>query len=448
MWLEEPSASPTQPTLRRLRQFGVRPDRELGQNFLIDSNILGVIGRLAELSDADVVLEIGGGWGCSPSTSPQRAAHVHVVEIDERLCDPLERRRRALCQRHAPLGRRADGGPRGDAPRAHEGDRQPPLRRRRQRAAAHDRGAAHRYPLGGDGAARGRRAARRRAGRPRLRGALRARPARLPRARRARDPPHRLSSRAQRGLRAGRADPHRTRSPRPALRALVAGAFAHRRKALARSLALAGVAAQREQVRAALASWGSRWMCAPSGCPRRSSWRWRRCWECAAPANGVRLDPAHAHPDPAHLDPAREMTTSSAGRSASAGVAPLPLRALAPAKINLGLFLGPTRADGRHELATRDAVDLAGGRAHAAGRARPRCARRRRGVSRGGRARPTENLAAAALAAFRAATGWDAPPLQAAHRQARPRRRRPGRRLGRRRRRAAPRRRRLGVGRP
>ena len=36
---------PTQPSLRRLRQFGVRPKRDLGQNFLIDSNILGVIER-------------------------------------------------------------------------------------------------------------------------------------------------------------------------------------------------------------------------------------------------------------------------------------------------------------------------------------------------------------------------------------------------------------------
>ncbi len=40
---------PTQPSLRRLRQFGVRPKRDLGQNFLIDSNILGVIERAAEL---------------------------------------------------------------------------------------------------------------------------------------------------------------------------------------------------------------------------------------------------------------------------------------------------------------------------------------------------------------------------------------------------------------
>jgi 16S rRNA (adenine1518-N6/adenine1519-N6)-dimethyltransferase len=72
-----------------MRQFDVRPDRELGQNFLIDSNILGVIGRLAELSDADVVLEIGGGVGVLSEYLAARAAHVHVVEIDERLRDPL-----------------------------------------------------------------------------------------------------------------------------------------------------------------------------------------------------------------------------------------------------------------------------------------------------------------------------------------------------------------------
>ena len=56
-------ARPPQPSLRRLRQFGVRPKRDLGQNFLIDSNILGVIERAAELGADDVVLEIGGGLG-------------------------------------------------------------------------------------------------------------------------------------------------------------------------------------------------------------------------------------------------------------------------------------------------------------------------------------------------------------------------------------------------
>lgn len=81
---------PGQPTLRRMRRFGVRPDRELGQNFLIDSNILGVIGRAAELDPGDVVLEIGGGLGVLSEYLAERVAHVHVVEVDERLRAALE----------------------------------------------------------------------------------------------------------------------------------------------------------------------------------------------------------------------------------------------------------------------------------------------------------------------------------------------------------------------
>ena len=72
-----------------MRRFAVRPDRELGQNFLTDSNILGVIGRAAEVSERDVVLEIGGGLGVLSEYLAERAGHVHVVEVDERLRDAL-----------------------------------------------------------------------------------------------------------------------------------------------------------------------------------------------------------------------------------------------------------------------------------------------------------------------------------------------------------------------
>jgi 16S rRNA (adenine1518-N6/adenine1519-N6)-dimethyltransferase len=68
-----------------MRRFDVRPDRELGQNFLIDSNILGVIGRAAELDRDDVVLEIGGGLGVLSEYLAERVRHVHVIEIDTRL---------------------------------------------------------------------------------------------------------------------------------------------------------------------------------------------------------------------------------------------------------------------------------------------------------------------------------------------------------------------------
>jgi 16S rRNA (adenine1518-N6/adenine1519-N6)-dimethyltransferase len=68
-----------------MRQFGVRPNRELGQNFLIDSNILDVIGRAAELDPVDVVLEVGGGLGVLSEYLAERTAHVHVVELDRKL---------------------------------------------------------------------------------------------------------------------------------------------------------------------------------------------------------------------------------------------------------------------------------------------------------------------------------------------------------------------------
>ena len=80
---------PRQASLRRLRAYGIRPNRELGQNFLIDDNILGVIDRAAELDRADVVLEVGGGLGVLSEYLAQRVAHLHVVEVDRALEPPL-----------------------------------------------------------------------------------------------------------------------------------------------------------------------------------------------------------------------------------------------------------------------------------------------------------------------------------------------------------------------
>jgi len=78
-----------QASLRRLREFGVRPNRELGQNFLIDDNILRVIGTAAELDARDVVLEVGGGLGVLSEFLAPRVAHLHVVEVDRSLEAPL-----------------------------------------------------------------------------------------------------------------------------------------------------------------------------------------------------------------------------------------------------------------------------------------------------------------------------------------------------------------------
>ena len=85
----------------------------------------------------------------------------------------------------------------------------------------------------------------------------------------------------------------------------------------------------------------------------------------------------------------------------------LPLRALAPAKINLGLFVGPTRPDGRHELVSvMQSISLAD--ELTLDRA-PAGAERDEVVCVGVEG---ENLAARALELFRGATGWDEGPLR------------------------------------
>jgi 16S rRNA (adenine1518-N6/adenine1519-N6)-dimethyltransferase len=65
------------------------PKRELGQHFLVDENILGVIGRLAELEPDDVVLEVGPGLGILTRYLAERVARVHAVELDRSLAGEL-----------------------------------------------------------------------------------------------------------------------------------------------------------------------------------------------------------------------------------------------------------------------------------------------------------------------------------------------------------------------
>ena len=70
----------------------VSPKRDLGQHFLVDENILGVIGRLADLGADDVVLEVGPGLGVLTDYLAERVSRVHAVELDRSLETPLRER--------------------------------------------------------------------------------------------------------------------------------------------------------------------------------------------------------------------------------------------------------------------------------------------------------------------------------------------------------------------
>jgi 16S rRNA (adenine1518-N6/adenine1519-N6)-dimethyltransferase len=74
-----------QVSLRRLEEFGIAPDRDLGQNFLIDNNVLSMVGGLVSLAAEDVVIEVGAGLGVLTVWLARRVALVHSVEIDRRL---------------------------------------------------------------------------------------------------------------------------------------------------------------------------------------------------------------------------------------------------------------------------------------------------------------------------------------------------------------------------
>lgn len=86
-------------TLQQLREFGLSPDTCYGQHFLVDDNILRVIGRLARLAEDDVVYEPGAGVGVLTDFLAGRVAKVYSIELDRRLKRALEH----VCSDHTNI---------------------------------------------------------------------------------------------------------------------------------------------------------------------------------------------------------------------------------------------------------------------------------------------------------------------------------------------------------
>jgi 16S rRNA (adenine1518-N6/adenine1519-N6)-dimethyltransferase len=72
-----------------LRNYGLRPDKRLGQNFLVDPNALAQVLQAAEIDGEASVLEIGPGLGALTRLLARRARRVVAVELDANLLPPL-----------------------------------------------------------------------------------------------------------------------------------------------------------------------------------------------------------------------------------------------------------------------------------------------------------------------------------------------------------------------
>jgi 16S rRNA (adenine1518-N6/adenine1519-N6)-dimethyltransferase len=71
--------------MRRFTEAGIRPRTQIGQNFLVDLNLVELLARTAELGPNDVVLEIGTGTGSLTSLMAPEVAAVVTVEVDPQM---------------------------------------------------------------------------------------------------------------------------------------------------------------------------------------------------------------------------------------------------------------------------------------------------------------------------------------------------------------------------
>jgi len=80
-----------------LRRFGLRARKGLGQHFLVDEAVLSSIVTTAELTPADLVMEVGPGLGVLTRELARQAGRVMAIELDNKLATILK-------QTLAPLG--------------------------------------------------------------------------------------------------------------------------------------------------------------------------------------------------------------------------------------------------------------------------------------------------------------------------------------------------------
>ena len=87
--MTQPTIAQKEVTLHILKRFGIRMNKKLGQNFLIDEQVVNNIVAAAGIAAGDAVLEIGPGIGTLTQGLAEAGANVTAVEIDRRLLEVL-----------------------------------------------------------------------------------------------------------------------------------------------------------------------------------------------------------------------------------------------------------------------------------------------------------------------------------------------------------------------
>ena len=88
----ENSPSLSKTTKDILSQYGIKLNKNLGQNYLIDKNKRDQIINFGDISKEDVILEIGTGIGTLTLELAKRAKKVIAIEQDQKICEILAQR--------------------------------------------------------------------------------------------------------------------------------------------------------------------------------------------------------------------------------------------------------------------------------------------------------------------------------------------------------------------
>lgn len=75
-----------------MKKYGITANKKLGQNFLIDENVIDSIVNASAVTDKDLIIEIGPGLGTLTAKLLEKAGKVICIELDDRMISILKDR--------------------------------------------------------------------------------------------------------------------------------------------------------------------------------------------------------------------------------------------------------------------------------------------------------------------------------------------------------------------